>query len=103
MGERLIFDIDPKTMDYLQCLYYETLSHKSIMEDILLNKRGYEHNKETCDHFLEKYNEAFVKFELMKQELILQYAGEEYIKDIYEYEFKFLNRELIIFKGDFAC
>lgn len=96
--EELIFEIDPDTMDYLQCLYYETLAYKSIMEDILTKKRDYEHNIKTCDHFMEKYQESFVKFEITKQEVVIEYAGIEYTKDDYVYTFEFLNRKLIIKK-----
>ncbi len=102
MGERLIFDIDPKTMDYLQCLYYEMLAHKSIMEDILLVKRKYEHNEKTCKYFMDQYTEAYTKFDLMKSELILEYAGIEYLNDNHTCEFDFLNRKLTIKRAG-AC
>ena len=99
----LIKDLDPATTDYLQCLYYEILSYKSIMEDILLNKRDYEHNKETCEYFLEKYQDAHVKFDIMKQELMLEYAGREYLENEYVYDINFLDRQLIIYKEVGEC
>ena len=99
----LIKDLDPTTADYLQCLFYEVLSYKSIMDDILLNKRGYKHNKETCEYFLEKYNDAYTKFELMKQEVMLEYAGRDYVNEKYIYDINFLDRQLVIYKAIEEC
>lgn len=101
MEELLTVEIDPKTMDYLQYLYYENLSYKSIMEDILTEKRKYKHNTETCAFFMDKYSEAFSKFELAKQDVIIEYAGRKYVEENaneYIYNFNFLDRLLTIYK-----
>lgn len=87
--------VDAETMDYLQSLHYEHLSYKTILDDIIMVKRGYEHNKETYEAFMNDFKENFIKFEMTKEQLVSTYA-EKYLNPKYEYEFDFINREIVI-------
>lgn len=91
-----IYEIDPKTMDYLQMLSYEFHSYKSLLTDILLEKRKYKHNIETYEYFMEEYKNTFIKFETLKEEIINIYIGEIQSIDSYDYIFDFNERTLTI-------
>lgn len=91
-------EINEEIMDYLQMIHYEYLSYSKLLEDILLLKRGYEHNVETYKVFMEEYKEAFAKFELCKKSVLEKYCN-EYTGPEYNYEFDFIGRTLHIMKG----
>lgn len=89
------FKVEAQVMDYLQCLHYECLAYKSIMEDILTLKRNYEHNKETYKAFMEDYKKSFTKFEMAKSEILAEYCP-QYMSDKYSCDFDFVTRTLTI-------
>ena len=68
------FVIEEVTMDYLQCLYYDTLTYKNIMQDIIMLKRNFAFNVEVYDKFIAESLDATKKFEFAKLEVIKEYA-----------------------------
>lgn len=96
MNNSLIFKVEAETMDYLQLLFYEQLSYKTILSDILLVKRKYTHNIETYEKFMQEYKDVSMKFEITKEQVIREYAGDNYWATDYEYDFNFAERTIKI-------
>ena len=68
------FTVEETTMDYLQCLYYDTLTYKNIMQDIIMLKRNFAFNTEVYDKFMAESLDATKKFEFAKLTVIEEYA-----------------------------
>lgn len=92
------FTIEETTMDYIQCLYYDTLAYKQIMQDILTLKRNFAFNTETYDKFMAEALDANRKFEFAKMAIIQEYAPEVKLESSYLVDIQFNDRIICIYK-----
>lgn len=92
--------IEQEDNDYLQFLYFEVESYKSILEHILICKNPkYQYSVENYRHFMNEYKEANIKYNLTVTEILNKYNYQQYIGKIeYRYTFDFYFNTIEIHK-----
>lgn len=65
--------IDSKLMNYLEGIFFEYNGLKTILESLILYKEECI-NKDVYDYFIEDYKTTNLKFEILKSEILNEYA-----------------------------
>lgn len=94
--EEIRIPIDPTMSDYVQYLFYKTNAYKTIIEEVLLQKRDYNINEELFKKYNDEYQHYFTKLELYKMEVLQLFAKEYYGKENMNFRFDFLNYEVVV-------
>lgn len=94
-NEKIIVPIDETICEYAQYLFYMSGSYKSVLNDILSNKRDTNANKELLDYYNKEYLKYNVELEILKNELIHSVYDVPEDNSI-DYYIDFINSSIVI-------
>lgn len=101
MKKKLIFkkNIDSELLDYAELMNYLKETDLLILERIIRKTSKYEFNKEILDYYRCQLTKHIFEQKQINKEIIIEFAGEEYINENYYMEINFKEKELSIYEN----